>query len=119
MIRAAVFLLLAVLPIQAQAKEVSVFGIWCSSEGTVLEITAESLANFEHTTCEFDEVQIPAREIFTGMTCRSIHFDDASNPVVTQENRYKLTAQLLSDQTVALDYSDGKGPFEFGRCEDG
>lgn len=118
MIRAATIALLTCLPLGAMADEVSVFGIWCGPQGDALEISAESLASFEHTVCEFDTEQPATREFSTDMICRSIHFDDEFKPIVTQENRYSLTAKLLTDDQIELDYHDGDEPYVLTRCDD-
>lgn len=108
-------LLLSALPQMLYAQ--SVFGQWCD-EGWGFEITAEYLADFEHSVCEFDTPQTEGPELATQMTCRVFHYTDDGEAIETRSDRAEVSARLLNANLLEVDYNDGRGPYQTGRCEE-
>lgn len=114
--RIAILLLVGFAATQASAQD-TVFGTWCE-DGWGVVIDAEGMGDFEHTVCTYETPQPSGRSLSSPMVCKVYHYQDDGTAIETNSFDYDLTAVLIDDNTVSLDYGDGRGSFALSRCED-
>jgi hypothetical protein len=106
----------ATLPGLAAASDASTFGRWCAPDNPALVIDAVGMGG-EHDYCEFDSAQTADRSLSALMICRQYHDNGDGQMVETQRTDYQVSAALITDNQLQVDYGDGRDPVALQRCE--